>query len=63
MMKLSQITLHNVKSFKESTVVNFNEQFNILIGPNGGGKKKQFAGYCNDRYEAFLVKRLYHRSQ
>lgn len=37
-MKLTSITIKNVKSFKEEVKVQFNDQFNILIGPNGGGK-------------------------
>ena len=37
-MKIKSLTIKNVKSFKEETEIIFDEQFNILIGPNGGGK-------------------------
>lgn len=37
-MKISTITIKNVKSFKEETTFNLLGDFNILIGPNGSGK-------------------------
>lgn len=37
-MKLTSLTIKNVKSFKEEVKFQFDDQFNILIGPNGGGK-------------------------
>jgi putative ATP-dependent endonuclease of the OLD family len=37
-MKIEQVVIKNVKSFKEKTVIEFNERFNVLIGPNGSGK-------------------------
>jgi len=37
-MKLKKIIIENVKSFKERTEINFNENLNIFIGPNRGGK-------------------------
>jgi predicted ATP-dependent endonuclease of OLD family len=37
-MKIKKILIKNVKSFKEEVVLIFDGSFNILIGPNGGGK-------------------------
>lgn len=37
-MKIKRIVIENVKSFKERTEINFNENLNIFIGPNRGGK-------------------------
>lgn len=37
-LKLKQVTLQNIKSFKNTTTIDFDNSFNILIGPNGGGK-------------------------
>ena len=37
-MKIKKIVVENVKSFKERTEINFNENLNIFIGPNRGGK-------------------------
>lgn len=37
-MRIHRLVLSNVKSFKDETVFEFNNDFNILIGPNGGGK-------------------------
>jgi AAA15 family ATPase/GTPase len=37
-MKLKTITIENVKSFRERTSIEFDKSFNILIGPNAGGK-------------------------
>lgn len=37
-MRITSVTIKNVRSFKEETTVNFDEHFNILIGPNGSGK-------------------------
>lgn len=37
-MKIKKIVIENVKSFKERTEINFNENLNIFIGPNRGGK-------------------------
>ena len=37
-MKIKQITIKNVKSFKNETAIDFDGELNILIGPNGGGK-------------------------
>ena len=37
-MKIKRIKLKNVKSFKEETEIEFNDDFNILIGPSGSGK-------------------------
>lgn len=37
-MKIKQITIKNVKSFKDETVIDFDEKLNIMIGPNSGGK-------------------------
>ena len=37
-MKVSSLEIKNVKSFKETTILDFDTKFNILVGPNGGGK-------------------------
>ena len=37
-MKLIKLKICNVKSFKNVEEIDFDEKFNILIGPNGGGK-------------------------
>lgn len=37
-MKITSITIKNVKSFQDETEIVFDDKFNILIGPNGGGK-------------------------
>jgi len=37
-MKLAKISIKNIKSFRNLTTIEFDEKFNILIGPNGGGK-------------------------
>lgn len=37
-MKLKQIVIENVRSFKERTTIRFLDDINIFIGPNGGGK-------------------------
>lgn len=37
-MKVDSVAVENVRSFKERETINFNDDFNIIIGPNGGGK-------------------------
>lgn len=37
-MKLTTVSLSNIKSFKNTTEINLNDHLTILIGPNGGGK-------------------------
>lgn len=37
-MKITKLKIHNVKSFKNKVEISFDEKFNVLIGPNGGGK-------------------------
>ena len=37
-MKLKRLKVKNVKSFRNETEFNFHNDFNILIGTNGGGK-------------------------
>ncbi|MDH5573454.1 MAG: ATP-binding protein, partial [Gammaproteobacteria bacterium] len=37
-MKIKQITIKNVKSFKNEAIIDFDDELNILIGPNSGGK-------------------------
>lgn len=37
-MKISKVSLNNVKSFKNLTDIEFANDLNILIGPNAGGK-------------------------
>lgn len=41
-MHVKSITLTNVKSFKDRVHVDFDSHFNLLIGPNGGGKSNLF---------------------
>jgi len=37
-VKLKSLKIKNVKSFRDETEFNFHDDFNIFIGPNGGGK-------------------------
>jgi predicted ATP-dependent endonuclease of OLD family len=37
-MRISRLEITNVKSFQDKVDLQFDTQFNILIGPNGGGK-------------------------
>jgi predicted ATPase len=37
-MQLKSLSITNVKSFRETTLVTFDGSLNILVGPNGGGK-------------------------
>jgi len=37
-MKIKKVIIENIKSFKERTEIIFNENLNIFIGPNRGGK-------------------------
>ncbi len=37
-MRLGKVIFENVKSFREKTEIDFSENINIFIGPNGGGK-------------------------
>lgn len=37
-MRITSVTLSNIKSFREATPVALNPALNILVGPNGGGK-------------------------
>jgi len=37
-MKIEKLVLQNYKSFKERTVIEFNEGLNILVGDNEAGK-------------------------
>jgi AAA15 family ATPase/GTPase len=37
-MKIEEISIKNVKSFRDKVTLKFNSRFNILIGPNAGGK-------------------------
>lgn len=37
-MKITKLKITNVKSFKNEVEITFDEKFNVLIGPNGGGK-------------------------
>jgi len=41
-MKLKSITIENMRSFRERTTIGFDKRFNILIGPNAGGKSNLF---------------------
>ena len=42
-MKLKSITIENIRSFRERTTIEFDKGFNILIGPNAGGKSNLLA--------------------
>ncbi|RWO91769.1 MAG: hypothetical protein EOQ95_09700 [Mesorhizobium sp.] len=37
-MRLSKIILQNIKSFRARTEIDFGNEMNLFIGPNGGGK-------------------------
>lgn len=37
-MRLSKIILQNIKSFRAKTEIDFRNELNLFIGPNGGGK-------------------------
>lgn len=37
-MKISNITITNLKSFRDKTSIDFDSTFNIIIGPNASGK-------------------------
>jgi predicted ATP-dependent endonuclease of OLD family len=37
-MRISRLKITNVKSFQDKVDIEFDPQFNILVGPNGGGK-------------------------
>lgn len=37
-MKIEKLVLQNYKSFKDRTVIEFNEGLNILVGDNEAGK-------------------------
>jgi len=37
-MKINSLEIQNCKSFRIETPLNLDERFNILVGPNGGGK-------------------------
>lgn len=37
-MKMNQLIIKNLLSFRDETTINFDPHFNILVGPNGGGK-------------------------
>ena len=37
-MRISRLKITNVKSFQDKVDIQFDPQFNILVGPNGGGK-------------------------
>lgn len=37
-MKLTNMTIRNVKSFRDETPISFDPEFNIFLGPNAGGK-------------------------
>jgi len=37
-MKIKELSIKNIKSFRDKVTLQFDERFNILIGPNGGGK-------------------------
>jgi len=41
-MKIKKIKLENVKSFRNHTEIDFRNDLNIFIGPNGGGKSNLF---------------------
>lgn len=37
-MRISRLEITNLKSFQDKVYLEFDSQFNILVGPNGGGK-------------------------
>jgi predicted ATP-dependent endonuclease of OLD family len=37
-MRISRLEITNLKSFQDKVYLQFAPQFNILVGPNGGGK-------------------------
>ena len=37
-MRIIRLSITNVKSFQDKVDIQFDPQFNILVGPNGGGK-------------------------
>jgi putative ATP-dependent endonuclease of the OLD family len=37
-LKLSNLTIGNIRSFRERVTIGFHEDLNIFVGPNGGGK-------------------------
>ena len=37
-MKINSVQIGNCKSYREITEINFDNSFNVLVGPNGGGK-------------------------
>src|SRR4028118_453328 len=37
-MRIIRLEITNVKSFQDKVDIQFDPQFNILVGPNGGGK-------------------------
>lgn len=37
-MKIGRLTINNLLSFRDETNIEFDQHFNILVGPNGGGK-------------------------
>ncbi|MBD1890782.1 ATP-binding protein [Coleofasciculus sp. FACHB-SPT9] len=53
-MKLVNFSIKNVKSFRESTSVSFDDKLNILIGPNGGGKSN-FLDIITVSFRRFLL--------
>jgi predicted ATP-dependent endonuclease of OLD family len=51
-MKLNQVIIDNVRSFKSTTAVEFNPDLNVIIGPNGGGKSNLIGllGWALNKY-------------
>ena len=37
-MKIRSLTIDNIKSFREATTIRLEDDVNILVGPNAGGK-------------------------
>src|SRR5687768_7615614 len=37
-MKVRSLTLEYVKSFREGQTISFEDDYTVLVGPNGGGK-------------------------
>ena len=37
-MKLKNVTIENIRSFRKRAIIEFDKRLNILIGPNAGGK-------------------------